>query len=161
MKRLVLMRHAKSDWSVGEVDIERPLNKRGRKSAEALGQWLRDEGIAPDQVLCSTAVRTQETCAGLGLDIGPTLDERLYLAEPEQILASIAGAEGDCLLVLGHNPGIAMAARALVSNPPRHPRFSDYPTGATLIADLDIDDWDDIRWGRAKAQGFVIPRELV
>ena len=69
MLRLILMRHAKSDWSyAGLDDHARPLNKRGRTSAAALGNWLRHNEYIPDHVLCSSAERTGETLLGLGLD---------------------------------------------------------------------------------------------
>uniref|UniRef100_UPI0035189862 SixA phosphatase family protein n=1 Tax=Nioella sp. TaxID=1912091 RepID=UPI0035189862 len=61
MKRLILMRHAKSDWSLGQPDAARPLNARGQRSAEAMGDWLREKGYLPDQILCSSAQRTRET----------------------------------------------------------------------------------------------------
>ena len=68
MKRLILMRHAKSDWGDPMLpDHDRPLNKRGRRAASALGHWMREAGLRPDQILCSSATRTQETCARLAL----------------------------------------------------------------------------------------------
>ena len=51
MKRLILMRHAKSDWSTGGADHQRPLNKRGRNSAKALGDWLRAQGVNINEAL--------------------------------------------------------------------------------------------------------------
>ena len=62
VRRLILMRHAKSSWADDDAaDIDRVLNCRGRKSCKAVGRWLRDEGQIPDQVLCSSAARTRET----------------------------------------------------------------------------------------------------
>ena len=62
MKRLILMRHAKSDWSQGGLsDFERPLNKRGVKDSSALGKWMADHLELPDVILCSSARRTQQT----------------------------------------------------------------------------------------------------
>ena len=59
MLRLILMRHAKSDWSHLDLsDHDRPLNNRGKASAAALGDWLRVKSYLPDQVLSSTAART-------------------------------------------------------------------------------------------------------
>ena len=71
MKRLILVRHAKSDWSLGMADHDRPLNVRGRASAAAIGRWLREKNLRPDQVLCSTATRTRETLDLLDLDAPP------------------------------------------------------------------------------------------
>ncbi|NDW01941.1 histidine phosphatase family protein [Salipiger sp. PrR002] len=162
MKRLILMRHAKSDWSVGTPDHARPLNDRGRRSAEALGDWLRAEDILPDQVLCSSAARTRETLDLLHLGELPTrFEDRLYLAGPSALLKSLQAATGTTVLMLAHNPGICDFANAVVSRGPNHPRFADYPTGATLVADFDIDEWADARLGKATSHAFTIPRELV
>ena len=120
MKRLILMRHAKSDWS-GEalIDHDRALNDRGRANARALGDWLRDQGIVPDEVLCSSAMRTQETLAGLNLPGGikTTITRKLYLASLDQILSLLQRATGNSVLVLGHNPGSACVP--MKSLPPR------------------------------------------
>ncbi|MBN9678292.1 SixA phosphatase family protein [Salipiger bermudensis] len=161
MKRLILMRHAKSDWSTGGADHQRPLNKRGRNSAKALGNWLRAQGLAPDQALCSSASRTRETLALLDLEVRTRYEDRLYHAGPVAMLKCLSEAEGDTVIMVGHNPGIAEFADELMATPPRHPRFADYPTGATLVADFEIDDWSALEPGTGTATGFVIPRELL
>lgn len=161
MKRLVLMRHAKSDWAAGQPDHDRPLNPRGRRSAEALGDWLRAKNFLPDGALCSTATRTRETLAGLKLDGPARFEKRLYHAGPVAMLLCLQEAQGDTVILIGHNPGIAAFAEELMSTPPRHPRFDDYPTGATLVAEFDIDHWAALAPGTGRAAAFVIPRELL
>lgn len=160
MKRLILMRHAKSDWSLDQEDHDRPLNPRGRKSAQVLGRWLRLQQLVPDQVFCSTALRTRQTLDGLGVSGDVTFDPALYLADPGAILDTICGAQGDVILLLGHNPGVAMLAEGLVAQAPDHPRFHDYPTGATLVVDFDAGSWQAIKTGTGRTLDFVIPREL-
>lgn len=160
-RRLILMRHAKSDWDVLQDDHARPLNGRGRKSAAALGSWMRQNDILPDQILCSSSARTVETCQRLNLDLDPELDVALYHATPEAMLTALRAAEGRCVLMIGHNPGIAALASDLVSEVPNHPRFRDYPTGATLVADFGIDGWGELILGTGQASAFVVPRELV
>lgn len=162
MKRLILMRHAKSDWSAAGDDHSRPLNPRGRTGASAMGDWLRDKRWIPDAVLCSSATRTRQTLTILGLGETPTRFERgLYLAEAHEIIAVIRSAVGDTVLLLGHNYGIADCARQLVSAPPSHPRFADYPTCATALMTFDIDDWADVRAGTGTCTDFAVPRDLV
>jgi len=161
MKRLILMRHAKSDWGDPMLpDHDRPLNKRGRRAATALGHWLRDNALQPDHVLCSSALRTQETCARLALPLEPDRQRALYLAEAPAMLRLLRAARGDTVLMIGHNPGIAEFAARLVATPPAHDRFDDYPTGATLVAAFEIDTWRDLQPGTGHVQHFVIPREL-
>ncbi len=161
MKRLILMRHAKSDWGDPALpDHARPLNKRGRRAARALGDWLRAEGLEPGEILCSTATRTRETCARLKLPVAPRLIDGLYLAEPAAMLAALRVARADTVLMIGHNPGIAELAARLVAAPPAHPRFEDYPTGATLVADFAIEDWAALQEHSGDAIHFVIPRDL-
>nr|WP_274705603.1 histidine phosphatase family protein [Salipiger pentaromativorans] len=155
------MRHAKSDWTMGTVDHHRPLNKRGRRSAKALGDWLRRENLLPDQALCSSATRTRETLALLGFDIPTRYEDRLYHAGPVAMLNTLSEAEGETVLMVGHNPGIAEFAQEILATPPRHARFADYPTGATLVAEFDIADWPELRPGTGLPRAFVIPRELL
>src|SRR5210317_1055809 len=100
MRRLILMRHAKSDWShAGMTDHDRPLNNRGIASAAALGNWLRDKGYLPDQVLSSSAERTGQTL--LGLKLHPTPDTHfaraLYHADAQEMLAQLRAASGQCV----------------------------------------------------------------
>ncbi|WP_299969123.1 histidine phosphatase family protein [uncultured Roseobacter sp.] len=164
MHRLILMRHAKSDWShTGLRDFDRPLNARGQQAAKRLGRWLGETpDCLPDTVLCSSARRTRETLAGLSLAEGADvrLTDALYHATADQMRHVLRQATGTRVLMIGHNPGIADLARRIVVAPPEHPRFDDYPTGATLVVDLEITGWHapDMRPG--KVVDFVVPREL-
>lgn len=160
-RRLILMRHAKSGWdSPARDDHARPLNARGRRAATALGGWLRKGGYVPDAILSSSSERTRETAARLGFDAPAEYTNALYLAGPRRMLAELAGANAQCVLMLGHNPGIAEFADLLVTRHPPHPRFLDYPTGATLVADFPISDWKDVGFGTGTVVDFIIPREL-
>lgn len=159
-KRLILIRHAKSSWDHPGPDHDRPLNDRGYKSAPAIGNWLRDHGFVPDSVLSSSAKRTRETCDGLGFDVPTRFEHSLYLADPSTMLSELKSETARCILMLGHNPGIAMFAEQLVAQPPDHDRFMDYPTCATTVMEFDIAHWSDLEFGTGKVLGFVIPREL-
>ncbi|RBI84362.1 histidine phosphatase family protein [Rhodosalinus halophilus] len=160
MRRLILIRHAKSDWSLALDDHARPLNKRGRRSAPLIGAWLREKGYLPDEVICSDAARTRETFDRLGIEAPVTCTRMLYLAEAEDILEVLRAAEGATVALIGHNPGIGDFAGSIVVTPPAHPRFHDYPTAATLVAEFDIDRWRDADFGIARAVDFIVPREL-
>jgi phosphohistidine phosphatase len=163
VKRLILMRHAKSDWSGGVAsDFDRPLNPRGRRAAAALGQWLRDNDLLPDQVLCSAAMRTKETCVRLALPQETEVHflKGLYLAEADKILNTLKTATRPTVLMIGHNPGIGEMAEDLCADAPDHPQFRQYPTGATLVAEFDVETWAEADWGKANARHFIVPRAL-
>ena len=92
MRRLYLLRHAKSSWKNASLrDRDRPLSGRGRRAAKAIAEHLRDEGIDPELVLCSPAVRAVETLEG----IEPVMGRRSLRVEP-----AIYGAGADQLLGL-------------------------------------------------------------
>lgn len=160
--RLILIRHAKSAWDTpAPSDHARPLNKRGRRSAQAIGKWLKDMDYVPDQVLSSSSLRTRETHELLGLDAPATFLERLYHASSEVMFQVLAEATTPTVLILGHNPGIAAFAHSLAKQPADHSRFDNYPTGATLILDFPILSWAELNWGSGKVRDFVVPRELL
>ena len=160
-KRLILIRHAKSSWEHAGPDHARPLNKRGYVSAQAVGDWLRDRQYWPQQVLCSTAKRTVETCAHIGFDMETRYLDSLYHAAPEEMFNQLQHAKADVVAMIAHNPGIAALAGELVDRFPNHPRYFDYPTCATAVLDFPISDWRDLRINTGQLVDFIIPRELV
>lgn len=165
MKRLILTRHAKSSWEDPLTpDHDRPLNERGKAAAADLGQWLASRGYVPDEVLCSDALRTRKTWSGIAAALPGTpvleLKPALYHAGPDVMLAVLRHATGDCVMMIGHNPGIAEFAAKLVAHAPKNAEFARYPTGATLVADFTIDSWDQLGWGMGVADDFIVPREI-
>jgi phosphohistidine phosphatase len=166
MKRLILTRHAKSAWDDPLTpDHDRPLNDRGKAAAADLGQWLASRGYVPDMVLCSDALRTRKTWSGIAPALPGTpileLKPALYHAGPDVMLAVLRHAAGDCVMMIGHNPGIAEFAHRLVARAPRHEGFAKYPTGATLVAEFEVGSWAEAGFGLGSAVDFVVPRELV
>ena len=161
---LILVRHAKSDWSeAGQDDFDRPLNERGRREAPLIGRWLAERKHRPEVALVSAARRTVETWE-LGSEALPevTVDvaRRLYLASPESILEAVHRRKEACVIVVGHSPGIGECAALLAKSPPDHPRFEDYPTGATTVLEFDADTWTDVVWHRGFVRGFTVPRDV-
>ncbi len=162
-RRLILTRHAKSAWDNPALDdYARPLNGRGRRSALELGEWLHSRGYEPDQVLCSSAVRTRETWAvalSAPLEVMPEVEfiDSLYHASPDVMLKVLRKATGDCVMMLGHNPGIAEFASMLPSRRPSHPDFARYPTAATLVVDFEIPAWADLKPGQGSMLDFFVP----
>lgn len=166
MKRLILTRHAKSSWDDPLTpDHDRPLNERGKAAAADLGQWLASRDYVPGEVLCSDAVRTRKTFSGIApaLPGSPVLELKpaLYHAGPDVMLAVLHHAKADCVMMIGHNPGIADFAARLVAKAPLNPEFARYPTGATLVVDFVASRWEDVRFGQGVAVDFVVPREIM
>lgn len=165
MKRLILIRHAKSSWDDPKMtDHDRPLNERGKTASADLGQWLSSRGYQPDQALCSDALRTRETYEGMRAALTsapePELKSALYHAGPDVMMVVLQKAKGDVVMMLGHNPGIAEFAHRLVAKTPISPEFRKYPTGATLVVDFDITDWAEARFGQGATVDFIVPREI-
>lgn len=163
---LILIRHAKSSWNdPGLDDHERVLNKRGRKSTDALGGWLAAHEFIPDQVLCSTAIRARQTWEGISAHIGDNAELQtrngLYLASPREMLEELGTATGACVAMIGHNPGIALFAAGMCNRPSGHPDFNRYPTGATTILRFDAKNWESVSAGEGEILDFVVPRQLV
>jgi len=162
VKRLILLRHAKSSWDDPSLeDRDRPLNKRGRRSAKAIGLWLHEIGVLPDLTICSDAARAKETWTRLKLDGEVRTLPDLYMATPDTMLDALQKAEGDCVMLIAHNPGLADFAQRIVTTPPPHGRFADFPTAATLIVDVPLADWAALDFSNSRVVNFITPRELI
>jgi len=164
--RLILTRHAKSAWGDPSLDdFDRPLNKRGKASAKALGQWLAGRHCAPDEVMVSTARRTRETWKHIAKSLKgappPAFLDQLYHAEPDAMQHILRTAMGRTVMMIGHNPGIAFFAHGLVHQPPGDSRFERYPTSATTVIDFDAESWDKVAWRTGMVVDFVAVRDLL
>jgi phosphohistidine phosphatase len=144
-KRLLLVRHAKSDWNdVCLPDHERPLNDRGRREAPRVGKMLRHSDREPNLIISSTARRARNTAKKIARAChydGYVLKyPELYNAPPERILSVIQQVIGDpqTLMVVGHNPGM----EALTSQLARQPVTMSTATLADLT--IDINAWSEL-----------------
>jgi phosphohistidine phosphatase len=117
MGTLYLLRHAKSSWDDPALaDHDRPLAPRGRRNASALAEHVRREAITPALVLCSTAVRARETLAvvlpAIDVEAEIRLEDGLYGASADDVLARLRSVTAESVLVVGHNPTLEdLAAR--------------------------------------------------
>lgn len=166
MKTLWLLRHAKSDWDTGAADFDRPLKKRGRKSADRLGAWLAERGECPDRVISSPAARAVETlnrvCNAAGWSMNEVLkDRRLYGANVEDFKAVLSDHAGDRehVLLVGHNPGLEDWLRYLVPEITTPEDGKLLPTAA--LASLEINtDWINLESGCGRLNWLQRVREL-
>ena len=161
-KTLLLLRHAKSSWKDPQwADHDRPLNSRGRLAAQRMGRLLSDEGLTPDLVLCSTAVRARETAELVFAD-APTpatilYREDLYHAEPAQLSRILAEVSEPAprLLLLGHNPGLEEFLSQLTTE------SCSFPTAGLAQVQLELTAWSQFHPAiRGELIQFWRPREL-
>ncbi len=164
MKRLTLVRHAKSDWSLpGQQDWDRALNKRGQRDAPEMARRLRSRKLKPDLVLTSPAVRALATATIMARELKVPSghvrhDERLYLAGPADMLEVVRelGGQAKHLMVFGHNPGITDFANRLSAGD----HIDNMPTCAVFTARFEIDDWSELDWERGQEAEFDYPKNL-
>lgn len=169
MRRLMLLRHAKSDWPDGADDHERGLAARGRRVSPLMGRYMADNGLVPDLAIVSTALRARETwdlvrTAFLG-EIDQRLEPRIYEASAGEILDVVreTGSEVETLLLVGHNPGLQNLALDLIgtANQPDLVRLQGkYPTAGLVVIDFDIQHWSEVSRRTGRLDRFETPRSL-
>jgi phosphohistidine phosphatase len=170
MRRLMLLRHAKSDWSgAGQRDIDRPLSARGRSAAPHVGEYMALQGLVPDKVLVSSAQRTRETWELVSPAYkklpASAIEPRVYDATPDRLLDIIRATDAGvhALLVIGHNPGMEELADTLVvtGDPVSRDQMDEkFPTAALAVIDFPTDDWRELAPGTGRLDRFVTPRSL-
>lgn len=168
LKRLVLLRHAKSDYPLGVSDHDRPLAARGNREAPAAGAWLREHGVVPDYIVLSDAQRTRATCAWVISELGekaptPYMDSRIYGASSTR-LCSIINETPDTvttLLVIGHQPVLQELAMRLASadsdEEAVYELAMDYPTLGLTVLQTEK-PWSEIDGRDMQVTDFVVPR---
>lgn len=118
-RTLILLRHAKSDWTGSVPDVERPLADRGRDQAPLAGRWLASRSGRADLAVVSPARRASETweLVSAALPVAPPtrLDDRVYAASADRLLDVVRAVPEDVrsLIVVGHNPGMEELASLL------------------------------------------------
>ena len=169
MRRLMLLRHAKSDWPVGVDDHERPLAKRGRKACSLMGWYMADQALVPDLAIVSTARRARETWRLVGpafvRDIVRLDEPRIYEASASAILDMIGETEPGVrtLLLVGHNPGMHDLALKLIgeANQSDLSRLQrKYPTAGLVVIDFKIRQWSEASEGLGRLERFETPARV-
>jgi phosphohistidine phosphatase len=167
MKRLYLLRHAKSSWDDPTLaDHDRPLAPRGRRAAKVIAKHLARQGISPELVLCSPSTRTRQTLKRLAPGLRKNVDVRI---EPE-LYASSAGEllevlnevpdEVESVMLIGHNPGIQDLALSLAGAGSQIPRLrSKFPTAGLATLELN-GTWRELAPKSAELVALVTPKEL-
>ena len=165
MKKLYLIRHAKSSWdNLAIDDFQRPLNGRGIKDAPRMGKRLKERSLTADLVLSSPAKRVLDTCLIITKILGFSkekinTDKRLYHASEEELLRVIRelkdhpNDEEENVLLFGHNPGLTNFANQLLNE-----HIQNIPTTGIVAASLSIKKWQEVDWGCGKLLFFDFPK---
>jgi phosphohistidine phosphatase len=169
MRRLMLLRHAKSDRPHGVADRERPLAPRGHEAAPLMGGYLAEELLLPDLVLISSSKRTLETwelvAPMLPEKPATQIEPRIYEAPTQRLLDVVQETEREVrtLLMIGHNPGFEELASQLTGHGDRYAaaRMSQkFPTCGLAVIDFSIEDWRDVASRGGRLDRFVTPASL-
>jgi phosphohistidine phosphatase len=157
MATLIVLRHAKAASGLGMADIERPLNERGRRDAAAAGEHLRDAGLIPGLVLCSTATRTRQTLDRLGLGGAAkvSFEPRIYHNDVDILfdLIRATGDDVDTLLLVGHNPAVHQLVVDLSAT-----EIDRFPTSACAALSVER-PWPDVAAGAAGLTSYWTPKK--
>jgi phosphohistidine phosphatase len=167
MRRLILLRHAKSAYPDGVSDHERPLAPRGQRDAPIMGKEMARRGLQPDHVVISTARRTRETFTLIEPFLGrhtSHYERAVYEAPIDAILRVIRGVEPQVssLMIIGHNPGLERMASHLVEGggTVATPLDDKFPTAGLAVIDFDITQWNEVKAHRGKLALFLTPKLL-
>lgn len=169
MKRIILLRHAKSSWQDADLaDHDRPLNKRGRAAAPVMGQWLRQQSHVPDIILCSTSARTRETLNRMHLPVEQSqirFLEDLYLAPSDDLLSALRLVEDlhQATMIIAHEPGLSSLSQKLARRVAANcsDAFDHFPTAAAAVFEAGLKRWDMLTYGSSDFTEFVKPRDLM
>ena len=172
MRRLLVLRHAKSSWAnAGVGDRDRALNKRGKAAAPAMGRYMAEQSYIPGHVLCSPARRARDTLAlvleNISRPVPFTIENPLYdFSSGDSYARVIArkGADVQTLMIVGHNPSIEGLCNRLCTTGDRKMLAAmdwKYPTAALAVIDFDIKDWGEMAWNTGHLVTFTRPRDLM
>jgi len=158
-KRIILFRHAKSDWQADfKTDHERPLSKRGEKASRTMGKFLATAEHMPDYTITSSAVRakmTLELAASEGWKCEAEVSDALYETSADKVLEVIHGIadQHESAMLIGHNPTWSELASLLVGGG----QF-DLPTAAMVCIDFEVATWAEVAYSKGELVWFQRPK---
>ena len=164
MKKLFLLRHAKSSWNHPELDdFERPLNQRGRRDIPVMAGIIRKRKIVPDLVLSSPASRAAFTARTMAQILRFPEDSfqyhnSIYEASASTLANIVRKIDSniDNLLLVGHNPGLTLLANFLADK-----QVDNIPTCGLYGMELDISEWQEIVENSGRFLMFEYPKKYL
>lgn len=162
MKKLTLVRHAKSSWKYPELsDFDRPLNKRGKRDLPEVAQRLLEQEIIPDQIFSSSAKRAMKTTEAISACLNLKGDQvqeipELYEACAETLKYLLQNLPESIrhIMIIGHNPGLERLCFDLTQEIPLK-----FPTAAVAHMHLSITQWHELADGCATLTYFDYPKK--
>ncbi len=159
-RTLILLRHAKSSWQDPDLtDMERPLNKRGRRDADLMALRLKEHGATFKTIFASPARRTRETITRMLLslpsqDTQLTFDQSFYTFERDGLLQTIRQLNDKLfdVMIVGHNPAMLETLCWLTGAP-----IDTFPTCAAAHLTLGQSRWTKIRKSSAQLRWVLLP----
>jgi phosphohistidine phosphatase len=147
MKKLLIIRHAKSSWAeIGQRDFDRPLNERGMRDAPEMAQRLMKKGIVVNAFISSSAKRALTTTQLMMQEMKMKDDQliivpELYHAHPSVMLSAINNTpnEFETIAVVCHNPGITVFANMI-----KGLSIDNVPTCGVLMLKSDVNKWEEV-----------------
>jgi phosphohistidine phosphatase len=158
MKKLLLIRHAKATHESGYVDFERPLTDKGFKQCELMASRLIDQGLKPELMVASLALRTLSTAnvftQGLGLPKAIT-NKDIYDASENALLKVIYNLpeNNDFIALVGHNPGISQVLYYLSGV------IKDVPPCSVALIEFEADSWNELHEHAGKLTHYDTPKD--
>ena len=134
MARITLLRHAKAENpDMATADIDRVLAQRGRRNADRMGRFIRENGLLPQLIILSPSARTRQTheiASAHWPDVPVKYVDSIYEASGTTVFSAIESFAGDLrsVMVIGHNPGLVVLLHNLVEAPPTGLNMSYFPT---------------------------------
>lgn len=160
MKKLYLIRHAKSSWKDASLsDFERPLNKRGESDAPLMGKLLKKKQITPDYIISSPAGRAKRTAKIIAKEVGFSkkvkYDDNLYETSTSQIFDIIKSIDEDYdnVFMFGHNPSFSDVVEMLSGD-----HVENIPTAGIYCINFNVSRWDRIKKASGKTENFWFPK---
>ena len=157
MKRIILVRHAKSDWPANTEDFDRPLAESGFRDARKMSSFLKNKGLKIHQFVTSPALRTATTCQLFNdvYDINCITAEKLYNPSEDNFLSVIYDLDDsvDSVALFSHNNGISNFANSF-SNTIFH-----MPTCGVAAFDVECDSWSGFEGANKKLAFFYEPKK--
>lgn len=143
MKKLFIIRHAKSDWSIHKKDFDRPLSERGKRDAPKMAKYLKEQNIKIDQFISSTAERAKATCNYFAQEYQSNniiLEDILYMASPKEISSVIKKIDDSVenAAIFSHNNGLSYFVNKLTKQ-----RIEHVPTCSVVGFEIATDSWSD------------------